>query len=132
MTIRIKPGHYYRLRNGITVGPMHRQLGPGMPHWRMLGSASRRHTCMDDGSYYPGGPSEYDIVEDLGDTNPREPEVEPEVETPSAIDAARAELIAAVVALCDDHAYHGGDHYNCMVQVHRRLAAFTSAQKESK
>jgi len=43
-----------------------------------------------------------------------------------------AALLDAVVALCDDHVYHGGEHYECMVQVHRRLAAVIAAQKESK
>ena len=75
-TIQIKPGHYYRLRNGITVGPMRRLIGPSAFHWGTPDGNPCKHTCMDDGSFYQGGPSEYDIVEDLGPDDPTKNVVE--------------------------------------------------------
>jgi len=128
MTIQIQPGHYYRNRDEDIAGPMRRQTGNGAFPWCMT-DGGYVHSYLDDGRYYQDGcPSSLDLVDDLGDTDPREPEVAP----PSALATATADLIAAVVSLCDDHVYHGGEHYECMVQVHQKLATVIAAQKESK
>jgi len=70
-TLQIKPGHYYRTRGMGIVGPMHRRGGPGTFPWCMSDSYPHPHSCMDDGRYHlEGDPSTFDIVEDLGTTNP--------------------------------------------------------------
>lgn len=125
--LQIKPGHWYLTRAGGIVGPMQRRIGLGTFPWCMTGS-DHVQSYLDDGRYHQDGcPSDYDIVEDLGTVDPCDQEVAP----PSALATATADLIAAVVLLCDDHVYHGGEHYECMVQVHQSLAAFTAAQKDN-
>ena len=76
-TIQIQTGHYYRTRNGRTVGPMRRLIGPSAFPWGTPDSAPRRHTCMDDGRFYRVTPSAHDVVQDLGPDNPAQTRITP-------------------------------------------------------
>ena len=69
-TIQLKPGHYYRTRDGDIVGPMHLRTGVGVFPWMSpVGDTYRgngRH-C------FQGTPSAFDLVEDLGPEDPANP-----------------------------------------------------------
>jgi len=69
--IQIQPGHYYRANGGGLVGPMQRSTLTEYPWQTPSGD-----TYLDDGRYDDGRysledyPSQPDLVEDLGTTNP--------------------------------------------------------------
>ncbi len=60
----IEEGKYYLTKSGDTVGPMMFNNHPQFP-WQARCSDGNTHTFMTDGSYFVGGASKYDLVEEV-------------------------------------------------------------------